>query len=122
MDLIILINYIRKDLLIVIHQVIILDEEKILRENTYDLQSMWNTIDALFVQYGLVKTGKGQYEENVNSSRDGTVDMMMTVFILSKTQWFMENLKEWFSFEDDEYIDLKNHYLEKKKWLLSVRQ
>ena len=38
---------------------IVLDEEKVIREDRYDLSLMWKMIDTCFLEDGLIKIEKG---------------------------------------------------------------
>lgn len=73
---------------------IVLDEEKILRENVYDLEKMYNAIDEMAQESGLVKIDRHTYHCKGNEK-----DLAcLGIFIhnrLMESDWFLENVKEW---------------------------
>ena len=73
---------------------IILDEEKILRENIYDLEKMYSLIDEMASDSGLVKIDKHTYHCKGNEQDLGCLG----VFVFCKLvdcEWFTLNVKEW---------------------------
>jgi len=71
---------------------IVLDEEKILKEDEYDLPRMWEIIDGAFLKDGLVKVGKGLYRDT-GSEKDFAF-FWRNIWMLAKCDWFMSNAKE----------------------------
>jgi methionine synthase I (cobalamin-dependent) len=90
------------------------DVDKITREGKYDLDKMKAYLDAEFEKRGVIKDENGLYSNGDFASIGGMVSG------LSKTDWFMENVKKWIwydSFEcasekldDYEAEDLIAHY------------
>ena len=73
---------------------IVLDEEKILRENVYDLEKMYNAIDEMAQDSGLIKIDKHTY----HCKSDEKDLACLGIFIhnrLMVQDWFLENVKEW---------------------------
>lgn len=73
---------------------IVLDEEKILREERYDLEAMYRLIDKLAKESGLIKIDKYTYH-----CRGDEKDLAcLGVFVwknLMKNSWLTLNVKEW---------------------------
>lgn len=73
---------------------IVLDEEKILRENVYDLEKMYGAIDEMAQDSGLVKIDRHTYHCKGNEK-----DLAcLGIFVFSgliECDWFTLNVKEW---------------------------
>ena len=72
----------------------ILDEEKILKEDKYDLNKMYEIIEEMANQCGLIKIDKNTYHCKGDREDLGRLG----VFIhrgLVKSDWFTLNVKEW---------------------------
>ncbi|CAD7289523.1 hypothetical protein LMG7974_01600 [Campylobacter majalis] len=73
---------------------IVMDEDKILRENKYTLDEIYHNIDELAKSAEMIKQDKFTYLAPKNE------DMLscMGIFILNrltKKEWFTKNVKEW---------------------------
>lgn len=72
----------------------VLDEEKVLRENIYDLEKMYSFIDEMARDSGLIKIDKHTYHCKGNEK-----DLAcLGIFVhsrLKQAEWFLENVKEW---------------------------
>ncbi len=73
---------------------IVLDEEKILRENIYDLEKMYSLIDEMAHNSGLIKIDKHTYHCKGNE-KDLACLGIFVVRNLVKCDWFTLNVKEW---------------------------
>ncbi|WP_288644409.1 hypothetical protein [uncultured Helicobacter sp.] len=72
-----------------------LDEEKILRENIYDLDMMYAKIEEFATKRaGLTKDSKNHYE--FRGEKNAQAHLGILVFnCLSKCDWFTINVKSW---------------------------
>ncbi|CUU40589.1 hypothetical protein [Helicobacter typhlonius] len=72
-----------------------LDEEKILRENIYDLDMMYAKIEEFAIKRaGLTKVSKNHYE--FRGEKNAQAHLGILVFnCLSKCDWFTTNVKSW---------------------------
>jgi len=71
---------------------IVMDEEKILKENEYRLEDIYNGIDHLAQFAGMKKVDKYYYV----SINDTPSELGCFAFSnLKKQEWFMDNVKEW---------------------------
>lgn len=72
-----------------------LDEEKILREDIYDLDEMYAKIEELATKRaGLTKVSKNHYE--FRGEKNAQAHLGILVFnCLSKCDWFTKNVKSW---------------------------
>lgn len=73
---------------------IVLDEEKILRENKYDLTRMYEIIDELASDCGLVKIDKHTFHCKGNEKDLACLGLFIHDYLKS-TDWFLSNVKEW---------------------------
>lgn len=76
---------------------LVMDDEKILHDGIYDLNSIYSIIDDLLVnRKGLRKDGNFYIDDNPGDSAGVG---MACIFILAGKKWFRENVKElfWFS-------------------------
>ena len=64
-----------------------LDEEKIAREKTYDIEKLRIAIDEALEKMGIHKSAEGIYESDVGRAAGATA-------LISEKDWVMENLKE----------------------------
>lgn len=72
-----------------------LDEEKILRENKYDLDKMYKAIEEMATKRaGLTKVSKNHYE--FRGEKDAQAHLGILVFnCLLECDWFTKNVKSW---------------------------
>lgn len=73
---------------------IVLDEEKILCENIYDLEKMYDIIDGLACDCGLIKIDRHTYHCKGNE-KDLACLGLFVFRDLIKCDWFTLNVKEW---------------------------
>ena len=73
---------------------IVLDEEKILRENKYDLNKMYELIDEIAKDSGLIKIDKYTYHCKGND-KDLACLGIFVLHHLVEYDWFTLNVKEW---------------------------
>ncbi|OBV28815.1 hypothetical protein BKN38_07820 [Helicobacter sp. CLO-3] len=73
---------------------IILDEEKILREDKYDLEQMYQLIDELARESGLIKIDKHTYHCKGNEQDLACLGIFVYKNLVEH-DWFTLNLKEW---------------------------
>lgn len=97
---------------------IVLDEERILRDQRYDLDDMNAIIESVLVdESGLVKGDNGFYYGN--GSKDSFSAFMSAALFLKDQAWFLDNVKTWLWFNSDDYPesccieDVKEHYRRK---------
>lgn len=91
---------------------ILMNEEKIINENKYDLNSIYNEIDRLAEFAGMRKIDKYNY----TSKNDSPSELGCFVFSnLQECEWFMQNVKKitWFDPEDG-IQDVLEHIKSKK--------
>lgn len=85
---------------------IILDEEKILREDKYDLEQMYQLIDELAKESGLIKIDKHTYHCKGNEQDLACLGIFIHANLIEH-DWFTQNVKEWIWIsEQDGNIDL----------------
>ncbi|RAX56413.1 hypothetical protein CCZ01_09585 [Helicobacter monodelphidis] len=80
---------------------IVLDEEKILREDIYDLEDFKATIDRMAEKCNLTKIDEYTY----HSTRDRMALSNIGVFVhckLVECDWFTKNVKEWVWIDEGE--------------------
>ena len=84
---------------------IVMDEDRIAKEDKYDLMKIYSYLDKLFQKRGMKKED-GWYI-NGNFTTCGAV-----IIHLTSKDWFLDNVDEWLWYdEDDESTeDLKAHY------------
>ena len=84
---------------------IVMDEDKIIKENKYDLTKINGYLENLFQKRGMKK------ESDWYVDGDFTTCGSIIINLTSK-DWFMDNIEEWLWYdEDDDSIeDLKAHY------------
>lgn len=79
----------------------VLDEDKILREDRYDLEGMYEKIAEMAKEAGLIKIDKNTYH-----CRGDKYDLAcLGVFVykwLMKCEWFCQNVKEWTWIDEEE--------------------
>lgn len=73
---------------------IVLDEEKILREGKYDLARMYEIIDELASDCGLVKIDKHTFHCKGNEKDLASLGIFVFVNLV-EFDWFTLNVKEW---------------------------
>ena len=80
----------------------VMDEEKILRENIYSLEEIYKSIDELAEFSGMKKIDKYYYV----SKNDTPSELGCFVCThLEEKQWFMNNVKEWLWLDKEEGVD-----------------
>lgn len=82
---------------------VVLDEEKIMRENRYDFQKMQAFLDNFFGDYhfkreGNIYIGPGSKQDYTNAG--------VICVACGKADWFLDNVLEWRWYIDDEEEDL----------------
>jgi len=90
---------------------IVMDEEKILREDIYDLDEMYKVIDDIAIYAEMKKIDKYYYVSMNNSP----VDLGCFIFTnLEEKEWFINNVSEviWYD-KDDGIHDILNFMKEK---------
>lgn len=91
---------------------IVMDEEKILRENRYTLEEIYNNIDELAEFARMKKIDKYNYI----SKNDTPSDLGCFVWSnLNEQNWFMENVKEWLWLDKIEGTQDILEYINKKE-------
>lgn len=73
---------------------IVLDEEKILRENKYDLNKMYELIDEIAKDSGLIKIDKYTYHCKGNDKDLACLGIFVYKNLID-CDWFTLNVKEW---------------------------
>lgn len=73
---------------------IILDEEKILREKKYNLARMYEIIDEMALESGLVKINKHTYHCKGNEKDLACLGIFIQ-YNLMEAEWFVKNVAEW---------------------------
>lgn len=72
-----------------------LDEEKILRENEYDLKTIYNKIEEIATQKAkLTKIAKNHYEFRGEANAPAYLGILVFNFLL-ECEWFTKNVKKW---------------------------
>lgn len=96
---------------------IVLDEEKILRENVYDLEKMYNAIDEMAQDSGLVKIDRHTYHCKGNEKDLACLGIFIHNELMAQ-DWFLQNVKEWIWISEREGdLDIiatersRNHYI-----------
>lgn len=85
-------NSIRKYPLLGTH--FVLDEEKILRENKYDLAKIYEAIDEIANKCGMIKIDKNTY--HCKGDENDLADLWIFVSKgLVDSDWFSPNIKQW---------------------------
>ena len=81
---------------------IVMDEEKILRENIYSLEEIYKSIDELAEFSGMKKIDKYYYV----SKNDTPSELGCFAYSnLEEQKWFMENVKEWLWLDKEDGVD-----------------
>ena len=79
---------------------IALNEEKIAREQTYSVASMWRAIDDAFLRSNQEKVSKGIYQDAGFEGDYGRLSAI--IFALADCAWFTDNVAEWYWLNTDE--------------------
>ncbi|RDU59492.1 hypothetical protein [Helicobacter sp. MIT 14-3879] len=92
-----------------------LDEEKILREGEYDLETIYAKIEELAIKRaGLSKVSKNHYE--FRGTKNAQAHLGILVFnCLRKCEWFTRNVKTWYWLDDRYGKDYAEDIIEKSK-------
>jgi len=91
---------------------IVLDEEKILREQEYSLEKMYKAIDDIALKSNMKKINKYYYISKDNTPID------LGVFVICKLKefnWFMSNARDLILYENGEEPDDMIKFFEEKK-------
>lgn len=85
---------------------VVMNEDKILREGRYDLNKINAYLEKLFSKRGMTRVEDNWYG-NGNFTTCGSL-----IVKLSSTEWFMDNIEQWlwYDTEDRSMEDLKAHY------------
>jgi len=98
---------------------IVMDEEKILREQEYDLEDIYNGIDHL-AQFAEMRKVDKNYYVSINNTPSA---LGCFVFAnLEERDWFMNNVKEIIWYDDEGVFDIiqfRKNEKDKEKWQLS---
>ena len=87
---------------------LVMDDEKIIRDGIYDLDSIHSIIDDLLIKRkGLRKDGNFYIDDNPSDSAGVG---MACIFILAGKKWFRENVKELFWYRDISHYKLDHRY------------
>lgn len=87
---------------------LVMDDEKIIRDGIYDLDSIHSIIDDLLIKRkGLRKDGNFYIDDNPSDSAGVG---MACIFILAGKKWFRENVKELFWYQDISHYKLDHRY------------
>lgn len=87
---------------------LVMDDEKIIRDGIYDLDSIHSIIDDLLIKRkGLRKDGNFYIDDNPSDSAGVG---MACIFILAGKKWFRENVKELFWYRDISHYKLDYRY------------
>ncbi|MBR1442116.1 MAG: hypothetical protein IJ583_01110 [Firmicutes bacterium] len=83
---------------------IVLDEEKIKKDDIYELSDIYEVIDKLFTDNGLPKMETDNsnsvfYRDNGRNTDLGT--MFSCIFYLEEQEWFMPYVKKWIYYNSD---------------------
>jgi len=90
---------------------IVMDEEKILKEDIYDLEKLYKAIDDIAIYSEMKKINKYYYVSMNNS----WVDLGVFAFNnLEEKEWFIDNVKEWLWLDKLEGITDILEYIEKR--------
>lgn len=68
------------------------NEEKVLAEDIYDLDKMYEIVDNAFAKYGIIKLDKGVYRDTGSNKDFGR--MWCVILAFSETDWFMDNVSK----------------------------
>ena len=79
----------------------ILDEEKIKRENKYNLGDIYYTIDEMAKESGLIKENKNTFMCK-GDKNDLSSLWQFNFNNLALADWFTKNVKEWFWISEEE--------------------
>lgn len=81
---------------------IVMNEDKIIKENKHDLSKVYKAIDEHASECSLIKQDKFTYTCREEDEQDFPHLMKFTHLILMKSPWFRENVKEWLWLDDEE--------------------
>ena len=73
---------------------IVLDEEKIIKENLYDLTKMYEFIDSIAYDCNLIKIDKYTYHCKGDKYDLSNVGLFFFHYLMKK-EWFTKNVQEW---------------------------
>lgn len=80
-----------------------LDEEQIKKDNIYELEDLYQVIDKLFLEENLIKLPDENgsiFYSGTGSNRDmGRI--FVCIFALEKSDWFMNYVRTWLFYNDD---------------------
>ena len=79
---------------------ILFDEDKIIRDGEYTLESIQKATDDVFSTYHIKKDVDGLY---VTSGADEDyVSFMGIIISLKRQQWFLDNISKWMLYVDED--------------------
>lgn len=87
---------------------LVMDDEKILHDGIYDLNSIYSIIDDLLVNRKGLRKDDSFYIDDNPSDSDGVG--MACIFTLAGKKWFRENVKELFWYRDISHYKLDHRY------------
>ena len=84
------------------------DEDKILTENKYDLDKIFNYLDKSFKSYNLKKISKGIYSDNGNDK--DFAHMWNIIWSLASVEWFKDNVSKilWYNSDINNNVRTEN--------------
>ena len=95
---------------------IVLDEDKIQREGTYDLEKIYQAIDDFALKCDLIK--KDKYTYMCRGDKQDLSNLgLFTHQGLLEMDWFTDNLKEWYWIEDGEEEDMMSDIAEIRNYV-----
>lgn len=78
---------------------IVLDEEKIIQERKYNLEKMWEALDAAFLSKNIRIEEKGMYVGT--NHPDDFANVWLICYELGQKDWFLFNVVEWKYYNND---------------------
>ena len=91
----------------------VLDEEKILRENKYDLDKMYAKIEEMAKECGLIKIDKNTYHCKGDKEDLARLGGFVLDYLV-ESEWFTLNVKEWECLDSDEGNENMINYFQSK--------
>jgi len=90
---------------------IVMDEEKILKEDKYDLDKIYEAIDEI-AEFAKMKKIDKYYYVSINDTPSALGCFVFTN--LEEQEWFMENVKEWTWYDKEDGIHDIIKFIEEK--------
>jgi len=82
---------------------IVMDEEKILKEDKYDLDKIYQAIDEI-AEFAKMRKVDKYYYVSINDTPSALGCFVFTN--LEEQEWFMDNVKEWTWYDDEGVFDI----------------